>query len=426
MEIKDLSNLLGEIRATSKPSEKCGIISSYDSDFLRYFIVAAYNPFKMYHLKLGKKEIPSPGNKSIDEVKDEVIKALGFCEESKSPKQNRGVIIPILTELNAGSQDLLLGTLDKNWKCGLGIKNLLKTFPNIVPEFEVQLANTYETSILKKSFVRKKRFCSYKLDGIRCVALRIDGRWGFYTRKGKKLLTLSHIKKDLEFLYDKFGYTFWDGEAYKHGIAFNDIQGLVMGFKQGTAYEIDYNVFIAGRADNFLNQNKGGMVIATKEMLAETENMQPLDQCLIGDDEIYNELDKAFAEGYEGIMLRDPDELYSFKRSDAILKVKEALDNDAGEQYADCTVTYILIDDFPVIEDGKMVIKRLITKLWVRQHTYNDLICKVGSGFDLAFRYHYTENQDELIGKVVEVKFQDYGSKGLMRFPRLYRVREDL
>lgn len=424
--MSDLSNLLSDIRATSKPSEKCGIISSYDSDFLRHLIVAAYDPFKMYHLKLGKKEIPSPGDKGIDEIRDKVVEALDFCEESKSPKQNREIMIPVLAELNAGSQDLLLGTLDKNWKCGLGVKNLLKTFPDIVPEFEVQLANTYETSVLKKSFVRKKRLCSYKLDGIRCVALRLAGAWEFFTRKGKKLLTLDHIKEDLEILYDEFGYTFVDGEAYKHGIAFNDIQGLVMGFKQGTAYEIDYNVFIVGYAANFLTQDDSGMAVATKKMLSKMKYMHALDQILINDEDVYDELDKAFAEGYEGIMLRDPDVLYEFKRSDAILKIKEALDSDAGEQYADCTVTDILIDDFPVIEDGKMVVKRLITKFWVRQHTYNDLICKVGSGFDLKFRYYYTEHPEDLVDKIVEIKFQDYGSKGLMRFPRLYRVREDL
>ena len=127
-------------------------------------------------------------------------------------------------------------------------------------------------------------------------------------------------------------------------------------------------------------------------------------------------------------MLRDPDILYDYKRSDAILKLKESLDRgEVGETFADCTVVDYLIDDFPVIEDGQMVIKRLITKLWVRQHTYNDKICKVGSGYDLKFRYHCSKDPENLIvGKIVEIKFQDYGSKGLMRFPRLHRVREDL
>jgi len=423
---KDLSNLLGEVRATSKPSEKCAIISNYDSDFLRYLITAAYDPFKMYHLNIGKKEIPFPGDKGIDEIKDDVIKTLDFCEKSKSPKQNRETIIPVLAELNAGSQDLLLGTIDKNWKCGLGIKNLVKTFPDIVPEFEVQLSNTYKTSELKKSFVKKKRLCSYKLDGIRCIALRRENEWEFFTRKGKKLLTLDHIKDDLEILYDRLGYTFVDGEAYKHGLSFAEIQGMVMGFTQGTAYGIDYNVFVMGYKDDFLTQSNSGMVVATKEITANMKYMTALEQHLIEDNEIYDELDKAFADGYEGVMLRDPDKLYDFKRSDALLKVKEALDSGEGEQYADCTVVDYLFDDFPVIEDGVMITKTLLTKLWVRQHTYNDKICKVGSGYGLKFRYYYTEHIDELIGKIVEIKFQEYGSKGLMRFPRLYKIREDL
>jgi len=425
--MKDLSNLLGEVRATSKPAEKCAILESYNSDFLRYLIEMAYNPFKVFNLKLTKKEIPTPGAKSLGDIPVKVMEVLDFCEESKSPKQNREKVIWILEELNAGSQDLLLGTLDKNWKCGLGIKNLLKTFPNIVPEFEVQLANKYEDSKKKKSFVKKPRLCSYKLDGIRCIALRHEDGWEFFTRKGKKILTLDHIKDDLELLYSAFGYTFVDGEAYKHGIAFADIQGMVMGFTQGTAYDIDFNIFTVGYAPNFLTQDDSGMTVPLVEMMEGTTYINVLDQHLIEDDEIYDELDKAFAEGYEGIMLRDPAILYDFKRSDAILKVKESLEGgNEGEQFADCTVVDYLLDDFPVIEDGVMVTKTLITKLWVRQHTYNGLICKVGSGFDLKFRYYYTEHPEDLLDKVVEIKFQEYGSKGLMRFPRLYKVREDL
>jgi len=227
-------------------------------------------------------------------------------------------------------------------------------------------------------------------------------------------------------LYEKFGYTFVDGEAYKHGIAFADVQGMVMGFTQGTAFDIDFNVFIVGYVQSFLTQSDSGMTIPTKEMTAGMKYLHALDQHLVEDENVYEELDKAFAEGYEGIMLRDPDVLYNFKRSDAILKLKESLDSETGEQYADCTVVDYLFDDFPVIEDGVMVTKTLLVKLWVRQHTYNDKICKVGSGYDLKFRYYYTENIDELMGKIVEIKFQDYGSKGLMRFPRLHRVREDL
>jgi hypothetical protein len=56
----------------------------------------------------------------------------------------------------------------------------------------------------------------------------------------------------------------------------------------------------------------------------------------------------------------------------------------------------------------------------------NGVECKVGSGFDLEFRRIYTENPKELLGKTVEVKHQQWGNNGRMRFPRLYRVREDL
>ena len=51
---------------------------------------------------------------------------------------------------------------------------------------------------------------------------------------------------------------------------------------------------------------------------------------------------------------------------------------------------------------------------------------RIATGFDLDFRYYFTKHPEDIKGKVIEVKFQGYGGKGRMRFPRLFRIREDL
>jgi len=431
MSIKNLTNLLVDLKGTSKPKEKQQIIKDYDSDFLRYVLKAAYEPFVMYHIKLKPSEIPMPGKKDIVDI--DLKSLLDFCIRSQSPKQNRAAVIEQLSLLTKGSQDLLIGILNKNLKCGLGVRNILKVFHGLVSRFEVQLANIYKED---KKYKIKKWLWSYKLDGLRCIALRINGEWEFRTRKGKEFLTVDHLKKQLESLYIKYGYTFFDGELYKHGLKFEEIQSLVMGFKKGTAHNIEYHIFVAGSAESFLNQRVEGIVALTDTTISdELNNVVVVETGIVDIDHtlIMDILDRAFNMGYEGIMLRDIDVPYDFKRSDKIIKLKS--NEDEGEEISDCVVLDIEIDLYPVIikierelegdyEHSEMIYEKLLVKLIVGQK--NGIECKVGSGFSLDFRRYYTENPKDLIGKTIEVLHQGYGANNRMRFPRLKRVREDL
>lgn len=435
-----LSNLLDELKSTTKNDGKDAILKKHDSDFLKYLLHAAYNPYIVYHVKLKKSEIPEPGVRDIIDLDQEIKDLLDFCSESMSPKQNREKVINILSELTLGSQDLLLGVLNKNLKVGIAEKKILKIFPGLFPVFEVQLANTYNRT---KQYNINEWIASNKLDGIRGIALRLNNKWIFRTRQGKEILTVNHLKPMLENLYNSLGYTFWDGELYKSGLPFEKIQGAVMGFTKGTAYDIDYHVFCCGYADDFLKQESNN-IISAHNLTSYINEPQIFVESfgIIKNEEVEDYLDKAFEKGFEGLMLRNPNELYNFKRSDALLKIKESKSNMSEEIISDCVVKEIIIDSFPIVQEletpieildengeifvsySKIVYEEILVALWVEQA--DGILCKIGSGFDLNFRRYYTTNQDELLYKVVEIKHQGYGIKGRMRFPRLERVRYDL
>jgi DNA ligase-1 len=205
---------------------------------------------------------------------------------------------------------------------------------------------------------------------------------------------------------------------------FEDIQGLVMSHTTGTSYELEFRAFIHGYKENFFAKSCEGMAIVLPEDTEGVEKVVTQEQWLVNDEEVSTVLEEAFEQGYEGIMLRDPEHLYDFKRSDALLKLKESDSDQSEEEITDCLVVGYTTESIPVIEDGKMIFKELINRLIVLQKDETE--CKVGSGFDLDFRYTVTENPDLIMNKVVEIKFQGYGNKGRMRFPRLFRVREDL
>lgn len=432
-----IANILHELRNTSKPSEKIGIINKYDALFsehpvsLRKLLKLSYDPFVHFNVKLSPKETPPFGDNTIVDLYEDVIKALEFCESSFSPKQNREVLMPIFAQLKAADQELLFCIINKNWKAGISGKTILKAIPNLFKLFEVQLANTYNPE--KHNVIG--RSWTYKMDGLRCIALRVDGDWKFYSRQGKEFLTVDHLKPFLELLYERDGQhpTFWDGELYKHGMKFEDIQGLVTGFTKGTAEEIDYYTFALGSADAFLRQNNEGIMSVPVKYIEnridaayEGEYQFSLKFVKGGgiesEEDVEKAMEKAFSLGYEGIMMRDPDIEYDFKRSNALLKCKKL--EDEGEIISDCTVLGIEKDDFPVIEDGKMKTEHLLVRLIVQQE--DEIECKVGSGFDLDFRRKYTEEPEAILGKKVEVLHQGWGKKGRMRFPRLVKVREDL
>lgn len=427
-----LSELLSELKSTTKPSEKIDILKKHDGENLRWVLKATYDPFRLYHVKFKKTEIPEP-NKflTFEDIFEEIADKLQECTDCLSSKQNKERLLPLLDAVDAGSQELLLGILNKNWKSGLGTKTILKVFPGLVPTFEVQLANTYKPD---KKYKNNQWIESPKLDGLRCISLRLNEAWKCYSRKGHEFYTVNHILTDLEYLYHRYGYTFFDGELYKHGLKFEEVQGPVMAFKAGQAEGIEYHTFVCGQAEDFLNKRDNMIMTMGNE---ETEWIKVVDQDIIYTKDIYDRLERSFDLGYEGIMLRDPERLYDFKRSDAIIKVKKGLDAGSSEEIvSDCVVTAVVVDDFPVVVEATMKpgdkledaeirkvleTKILIVKLWVLQQ--DGTPCKVGSGFDLAFRY---KDPDELIGKVVEIRHQKWGKNGRMRFPRLERVREDL
>jgi ATP-dependent DNA ligase len=429
-----ISDVLKDLRNTSKPLEKIKILKRYDREFpgvFRNFIYMSYDPFEHFNIKLTKKDLSSSDAEgSIMLRLNDIYEALDFCKNSFSHKQNREKLLPILVELHPQEREFIMGVTNKNWKAGVGEKLIVKAFPKLINTFQVQLANTYDPEKHKVA----GRVWTYKLDGVRCIALRIKGEWKMFSRQGKEFLTVDHIKPYLEKMYqlDESKPDFWDGELYKHGLSFEEVQGLVTSYTKGTAEEIEYHYFVNGFAGSFFNQNIEGINYLSPYNDSD-DSPWPL-KCVQGgivesEDEVEEIFQGAIEAGYEGIMLRDPNQSYDFKRSNALLKMKQSTKgSDEGEQISDCVVTDIVYGDFPYIENGRMKVEKdLLIKLWVQQE--DGILCKVGTfkGFGLDdFRRYYTKNPWEILGMKVEIKHQGYGKNGRMRFPRLFRLRKDL
>jgi DNA ligase-1 len=400
-----LSGLLEELRSTSKPKEKIEILRKYDSPVLREILAAGLNPNRKFNLSLKGYSPPTRGDFDIYEVWERAKRALESMESSFSHISNKVVFFGEVVHLNEGSQGLFIGIINKNFQAGIGSKLVLRAFPELFQTFEVQLANKYDP---EKEYGTEAFWWSPKLDGIRMIALR-DGyeKWTKLSRTGKEIPSCEHLNSDLEILYQKHGVSFVDGEMYKHGLKFEDIQGHVMK-KSSTAYNLKLMSFIFGDCDGFEKKDPSSFWVPPAIWsLPGSGTVVHVNAGSVNKRQVPSVLLKSIQAGYEGIVLRDTEEVYNFKRSNSLLKVK-LMDT------SDCEVVSSTTGDFPVNKDGVSFIHAILSLL-VKQP--DGLLCGVGSGFLLTDRIEWAKNPDQLTGKMMEVKHQGFGSDGRMRFP---------
>lgn len=171
-----------------------------------------------------------------------------------------------------------------------------------------------------------------KLDGIRCM---ISSK-GAFTRNGKEILTVEHIKNVFAKTFEKYGdELIWDGEIYSHAFKndFNKIASLTKKLKPTpedlaeSANLIQYWCYdcYLDKTDTFSVRHgfikeviKGDTFNIVKVVeTTHCKSQKELDKCY----------ENYMADGYEGQMIRF-DKPYENKRSSWLLKRKEFMDEE--------------------------------------------------------------------------------------------------
>lgn len=296
-----------------------------------------------------------------------------------------------------------------------------------VPVFECMLAHdgaNHESKITGKKLVEPK------LDGVRVLTVAdYESRTvTMYTRNGKELVNFPHIAKVFEDNLDTFARSYvFDAEVVS-----NSFQSLMTQVHRKSDVEasdarlcvfdvVPLSEFKAGRSamgqrrrSNFLREtfkkvfDDSGCI----EIIPQKE----FDLDVFTDEIEFKDYNKAMVEqGFEGIMIKDPNGLWEGKRSTAWLKQKPFIE-------VSLTVTQV--------EEGT---GRNVGKLGaVVCEGIDDgkrIVVNVGSGFSDEQRAEFWEAKDSLIGQVVEVRAdaatrsQDSEDVWSLRFPRFLRFR---
>ena len=295
-------------------------------------------------------------------------------------------------------QDLLIRMLLKDLRIGMNVKSINKAIPNLIPKHEIMLASKFEGKL------KGKVSMSLKMDGIRCSALvDNDGNIQFLSRQGHKILGLNEITDAIEKLGLK-GY-FIDGELIKintDNIASDDnfrLTTKIVNSKSDDKRGLEFVVFDITPIEDYYNGKSnlpyeqrlelmneligdGNKFVRLVEKFGITDNVE----------EVYQKLNEVVADGKEGLILNTLSGVYSFgKRPKDILKVKAFSDAD------------VLVVD---ILEGEGRLEGKLGKVKV-QFKYEGKVYTsfVGSGFNDVEREYYWEHKDELMNKVITIKY---------------------
>lgn len=319
--------------------------------------------------------------------------------------------------------------LIKDLRCGISektVNKVLKGYTNIepVPVFECMLA--HDGANHEKKIVGKK-LLEPKLDGVRVLTIINceSNTVTQYSRNGKILENFTHITKGLLKHISKFERSYvLDGE-----IISSSFQNLMKQVHRKDNVEasdavlclfdiLPLSEFRAGRST--LGQKRRSKFLTQFEHIFKSVgNIDIIPQEEIDLGSYVGELQfkkynlDAIEQGFEGIMIKDPDAIYECKRSTSWLKQKP---------FIEVSLQVIEVEEGTGRNVGKLgalVLEGMDDDKTIRTNC--------GSGFTDSDRDTFWTGRNSLPGQIVEVRAdaitQNQDGSYSLRFPRFLRFR---
>ena len=318
--------------------------------------------------------------------------------------------------------------LQKDMRCGLSEKtiNNVSKKNNLneykIPVFACQLAQDSDSH--KKKLTGNK-ILEVKLGGVRVISvLYPNSRVDFFSRNGKELNNFQHIQKELSECIKKKPIEkaiVLDGEVVSKN--FQELMKQI--HRKNSIQNDDATLFLFDILpfDSFKSGIEKKTYVDRIKLLESwfennaknSKTLKLIDKKIINLDseegkKIFKEFNnQAIIEGYEGIMIKDPDSFYECKRSTTWLKLKPVIE-------ISLTVTSY--------EEGSgRNIGKLGAIIAEGEDNGKSFKLNIGSGFTDEQREDFWEKKEKLIGRIIEIradsisKSQD-GNYWSLRFPR--------
>lgn len=284
-----------------------------------------------------------------------------------------------------------------------------------------------------------------KLDGVRCIAQVKNGEVLLGTRTGKNMMWLNHIRKDVLRFLTGYETIILDGEIYAHSITgkaeykgnkliysesdeeldadqrFDIISGAARP-KRNEPHpleeQLSYHIFDIADPTGKLDQDARfeilKMLFSRKDRNIKHIHLV-LTKVIYYQEEVEEYHDEVFQQDYEGVVIRARDLIYDARRKSlSMRKYKHFI----TEEYP---IVDIYLNDGVERDQFSWVCEKLI-----KDEDGNESMTtfKAKPKGTREQRMYWYDNQDEFLGKLLTVKFQNFTPEGIPRFPSGLTIRD--
>lgn len=432
---KTVFGILEELESTAGSLAKREILdTNVGNDLLKRAFVAAGDPYTVYYV--NKFKMPKPRADRLCSDDDILYSFLNellpeLSSRSITGNEAKNAVVEHFADMTEVQQKWCLRIILKNMRCGVQ-STVNKVWPGAFKTFDVALAETLKSEFVKGEGIKILEEVKYpvrvepKLDGLRCIAIKRDGKVTFFTRNGTELDSMPKIKATLEAA--KFDNVVLDGEGM--AADWNESSSVMMSKTQKDDSGLYYNVFDAMCLNDWVEQSCPWaysercklvleVVLACVSFDEGPANVRQVPHIMAqNEDELKAYFAKCMDEGFEGVMLKTLDTPYKFKRSDNIVKLKPC-------------VTYegVIVAHY----EGRRGTKREGLFGGFEVVLPNGIITRVGGGFNDALKADVQlQGPDTFLGKIVEIEAQPdpltadgLTKDGKARFPVFTRFRDE-
>ena len=409
MNVSDIFNLIKSAKGTN---EKKKIMSSHvDNMFFRHALKYGLDPFIPFNVvKVPKVKQRLDYPLSEKQSWTEFFAVLDDCA-SRKVTGNAAIdrVYTCFSSVTPESETWMRKILKKHLAIGASIKTVNKIFPELIPTFDVALAQQFDWA---RTQDREDIAVEPKLDGIRCFSIVRGNTVQMFARSGK---AITNFEKTLAPQLVKLGDGCYDGElmgqdftalmrqAYRKEsvdttetyLALFDYLSLEEWDSKDTVMSCKdrYEVLLDKMADSCVDLNL----------------VQPVERVTVKNtlENIKEQHDIYAEEGYEGAMVKFLDAPYKFGRGYEVMKMK-------------------------VFHDVDLPIRGLLEgtgkhagKLGSVVVNYHGVDVQVGSGFSDDLRTAIWADKDNFLGRMIEVRYQEVTPDGSLRFPTFVCFRND-
>lgn len=396
-----------------------------DDQLLIQIVRLALDPFTNFYIRKIPKY--TPDQTEVDNLQMSIDQLYDLSQRLVTGNAAIEHLAAILSR--SEEPEVIERIIQKDLKCGVSISTANAVWSGLVSEYPVMLCSQFDQKLVDK--VQFPALVQTKMDGMRFNAIVRDGKVEYRSRNGKEIQLLGNLDAEFAKLAGDIDCVF-DGELLvKQDGKILDRQtgnGILNKANKGTISANEAAMVEATIWDviPFIQFSEGkcntpyGTRMESLNVLVDTH--QPKKIHLVDSWEVdnYEEAKTLFegllAQGQEGIILKDKRGIWEDKRAKHQIKFKGELECDL---------------EIVAVEEGTGKYAGKLGAVVCRSRPENGiaLTVSVGSGFNDDHRANLWVDRNNLIGKIVAVKYnmriKNKAGEESLFLPIFIEVRDD-